>query len=426
MIKHFQLGNQSQVILAPRQETEAATLLVGFRVGSRHEQEATNGISHFIEHLFFKGSKKRPNTRVISQELDGVGANFNAFTSKERTAYYIKIPKQKLELAFDILSDMLFAGLFKKSEIERERGVIIEEIKMYEDTPIYHIETILEMAVYEGHPLARDIAGPIKNIATLSRQEILAYKKRYYRADNMFIAVAGNFSEKKVRQWLRQYFDRSFGKHPEIVTDKNFAIDQAQSRVKLQFKQTDQSQLAIGFPAVGEIDPKYYHQLLLANILGGNMSSRLFTSVRERRGLAYTVRASLDEHPDVTNFCIRAGVANTKIEEAYKVIMSELRKMKKELVPKAELTKAKENLKGRLALALEDSEDQASWLMHLLMTRGHLATVAEVREKIDAVTAAQIKKAAHEIFRPDRLSLAVIGPFKSKQKFQKLATQTKI
>jgi predicted Zn-dependent peptidase len=420
-----ELKNNAKLILAPRKETDAVTLLVMFKVGSRFETRNNNGVSHFIEHLYFKGTRKRPDTFAISQELDKVGAQFNAFTGKDYTGYYIKVAKHNIELAFDVLSDMLFHSKFDSKEINRERGVIIEEIRMYKDNPLMYIGDLLEQISYKGHSLAREIAGPETVITKISRQDILKYKDEHYRSDNMIIGVGGNYSQAKLNKLIDKYFGKKFGKKQEHKFDP-FISKQAEPRVKVQYKQTAQVQLAMGFPGVGRLDKKYMTQLLLSIILGGNMSSRLFISIRERHGLAYSVRTGIDDHADSGLFSIQAGLKKDKLALAYKLIVKELSKIKKIHVSEGELKKAKDFIKGKLVLGLEDSFDYVYWLVHQMVDFGEARGIKSIEKEIDKVTSKQIQELANEIFINDKLNLAIIGPYKDSLYFNKLIKQQKI
>ena len=443
MFKTKRLKNGSTLILAPRKETDAVTLLVIFKVGSRFENKDNNGVSHFIEHLYFKGTKKRPNTNILSQELDKVGAQFNAFTGKDYTGYYIKVAKHNIELAFDILSDMLWHSKFESKEINRERGVIIEEIRMYRDNPSMYIGDLLEQIAYKGHSLAREIAGPESVVKKISRKDILKYKDVHYRADNMIISVGGNYSPAKLNKLIDKYFGKRFGKKqparavPDCEqrsgrhagrehTITPYISKQSEPRVRLQYKPTAQAQLAMGFTGLGRQDKDYMTQLLLATILGGNMSSRLFINIRERHGLAYSIIAGIDEHADSGLFYIQAGLKKDKLALAYKLMVKELSKLKSSPVPVKELNKAKDYVKGKMVLGLEDSFNYVYWLSRQLVDFDKARTIKQVQADIDKVTAKQIQDLAKQLFTQEKINLAIIGPYKDSLYFNKLIKQQKI
>lgn len=425
MFKIKELSNNAKLILAPRKETDAVTLLVMFKVGSRFETKDNNGVSHFIEHLYFKGTKKRPNTNILSQELDKVGAQFNAFTGKDYTGYYIKVAKQHIELAFDILSDMLFNSKFDAKEINRERGVIIEEIRMYKDNPLMYIGDLLEQIAYKGHSLGREIAGPETVIKKITRKSILQYKDEHYHPENMIVGVGGNYSPAKLNKLLKKYFSKKFGKKREqnIIP---YISKQLEPRVKLQYKETAQVQLAMGFAGYGRQSKEYIAQLLLSTILGGNMSSRLFINIRERYGLAYSIRAGIDEHADSGLFYIEAGLKKDKVDFAYKLILKELSKLKKEPVSIKELNKAKDYVKGKMVLGLEDSFNYVYWLFRQLVDFKKARTIEQIHIDIDKITVEEIQALAKQIFKQEKLNLAIIGPYKDSLYFNKLIKQQKI
>ena len=425
MFEIKKLSNQAQLILAPRKETNTVTLLVLFKVGSRFEDKNNNGVSHFIEHLYFKGTKKRPNTNIISQDLDRVGAQYNAFTGKDYTGYFIKVAKNNIELAFDVLADMLWHSKFDAKEINRERGVIIEEIRMYKDNPAMHIGELLEELVFKGHTLARGVAGPETVIKNINRADILKYKNEHYRSNNMLVAVGGNYSMVKLNQLIKKYFSKKVGNKQEYLITP-YISKQNQPQLKLQYKKTAQAQLALGFPALGSQSKNYITQLILATILGGNMSSRLFINIRERHGLAYSVQASIDEHADASMFYIQAGLKKDKIGLAYQLIIKELKNIQSTLIGKDELKKAKEHIKGKMLINLENSFSYIFWLSQQLMDDEQIKTIKQFHSLVDKVTPEQIQALAKEIFAQDKLNLAIIGPYKDSLYFNKLIKQYKI
>ena len=407
------------MILSPLKETKAVTVLILLPVGSRYEAKNINGVSHFIEHLLFKGTVKRPTSLDLTKELDAVGAEYNAFTGKDQTGYYIKLAADKIELAFDILSDMLFNSVFDAKEIDKERGVIVEEINMYEDNPLMYIESLLEQLAFGNQPLAQMIAGPRAVIKTVPRAKILAYKNKFYHPNQMIVTVAGQFSRPKVLTLAHKYFGQSNSRARRV----NFLpvkIKQLSPRLELKFKAIEQVNLCLGFPAYALGDPRLYPLYLLAVILGGNMSSRLFTNIRERHGLAYFINASISTYQDISLLGVQAGLDKKRIKPAISLILAELQKIKKDGVTAAELKAAQEFLKGKLILDLEDSEHVADWLGKQQLLLNKISTPEERLKKIMAVKAPQIKKAAQEIIQPQRLNLALIGPFKDKKIFTPL------
>ncbi len=410
------LANNVQLITTPIVGTQTASLLVMVKVGSRQESGRIIGISHFIEHIMFKGTENRPTTSDISKELDGVGAEFNAFTGKDYTGYYIKSDAKHLSLAIDILSDMLTASKFDAKEIEREKGVIVEEINMYEDNPIMHVEDLLENIMYSPHQLGVDIIGTRETVRGMSREDMITFKERFYGGDNVVISLAGNFTDSHIVEIEKSFTFKS--DHEDMVIDK-IVINQNSPRVSVSYKETEQTQLAMGLPAYSYTDKRLPALSLLSLILGGNMSSRLFISIRERSGLAYSIRSGIDVHEDIGALVIRAGLDKSRIEDAIKLILVELKKIK-EGVTEDELAKAKECLFGRTAIDLEDSSSVSSWYATQYLMTGEMLTPAEKNAKLSAVTLEDIIAVANDVIDLNKISLAIIGPFKDDEIFKNL------
>lgn len=423
MHQKFTLKNGARLILVPYDATNAATVLVFFRIGSRYETPALNGASHFIEHLMFKGTRRRPNTTIISRELDSVGAEYNAFTSKDHTGYYIKIRADRLDLACDMLGDMLFHSLFVPVETDRERKVIVEEIHMYEDNPMMFVEELFEQNLYDGSSLGWRISGTRQTVEAIKRQEMIRYRDRHYRPSEMVIAIAGQVPENVVA-----LVERTFGTvtEPKSARPKPFAPFRVSStkftkpRLKVHFKETEQVQLALGFPAFGHGHQRLPAQTLLSVILGGNMSSRLFIQLRERRGLCYFVRASGNPYEDVGNFLIQSGLSRDRLPEALRTLIAELRKIRTSGVTDKELDRAKEYLRGKITLGLEESNELADWYGRQELFLRKMETPEEKMNRIAAVTRAEVGQLAREIFQTSRLRAALIGPFKDEKPFIKL------
>lgn len=416
--KRLKFKNGLRIILAPMAETKAVTVLILFKVGSRYEKKEINGISHFIEHMMFKGTKKRPTTLDISKELDGVGAEYNAFTAKDHTGYYIKLNYEKLALALDILSDILYNSKFDNQEIEREKQVIVEEINMYEDNPLMYIGDLFEQTLYGHQSLGWLISGQKDGVKKIIRSKILDYQKKYYQPVNMLIGVAGRF-DRDILKLIKKYFQLEIPSQPPSSFRK-IKIIQKKPQLKLNFKETEQVNVCLGFPSYSYFDERIYPLYLLSVILGGNMSSRLFISIRERRGLAYFIRSSVNIYQDTGNLVIQAGLDKKRLNEAIFAILDELKKIKKEKVDNLELTKAKEYLKGKLILELESSENVTSWLsrQELLMNK-ILTPQAQIR-KLDKVSSDDIQKVAKDVIKESKINLAMIGPYKEPEKFKKL------
>ena len=422
--KKTTLSNGLRLITVPMEHVQSVTVLILVGAGSRYEKKQISGLSHFLEHMAFKGTKRRPSALAISSEIEGIGGEFNAYTSKDQTGFYVKAANKHLAVLVDVLSDMLLNSKFETAEIERERGVIIEEINLYEDTPSRKIGEIYEELLYGDTPLGWDIGGKKETIGKIQRDDFLDYIKGLYAPENTVVVIAGgikNLSSKiynLIEKWLGDWRNK---------TSWSFAAaqdKQLKSAVKVVYKKTEQAHLALGVRGYNFFHPDRYILAVLSTILGGGMSSRLFIQVRERRGLAYYVYSLAEHYADVGHFVSRAGVDLDKIEEAIKVILEEYEKVKSEngkwKVENEELTKAKEFLKGRLILELEDSRVMASVFGTSEISEGKVRTPKEIMAEIDKVTLADLKRVASDIFRPEKLNLAVIGPFKDGQKFEKL------
>lgn len=403
------LKNGLRIVLVPERDARTATVMVMTGTGSRYESERENGLAHFLEHMFFKGTARRPSAKSISEELDSIGSHYNAFTAKERTAYYAKVASRYLDTALDVISDIFLHSTLPGREIAKERGAIIQEIDMYEDMPMRTIDNVFDALFFGGaHPLGRTILGPKENIRVFTRKDFATYLKRNYTPLNTVVCVAGSFSEEKALAKIRKEFGRlPHGNPPDCIS---FAAEQSAPRVAIKYKKTDQTQLMLGVPAYPFLHADEYALAVLTTILGGGMSSRLFTEVREKRGLAYSVHACAEKYPDTGYMAVQAGVEHGKLESAIKVILAEFRKIKRTSVSAKELSKAKAYIKGTSALALEASdaiaENAASSLIHI----GRVRELEEIHKGIDAVRAVDVQRVARDILRSERLSLAVIGP----------------
>ena len=418
MYKKEILKNGLTVLKVPIPSAQSVLVDIFVKVGSRSEDKRVNGISHFLEHLFFKGSRAYPTAQKLSHALDAIGAEYNANTGKEHTQYYIKAAKKHQKFIFEVLSDMLKNPIFAAEEIEREKGVIIEEINMYEDTPMRHVEDVLEEVMWPRHPLGRNIAGTRDVIRKISRQDILDYVGTYYKPKNLIIAVTGAYDEKLLDKMVREYWD--------ALPDGNFPAwerakyRQTQTAVKVEPKKTEQYHLALGFRSYDHNDPRDIPQMILATILGGGMSSRLFTEIRERQGWAYYVRATPGSYQDTGNFVIQAGVRVDKLEDVVKTLTRELRKIKNEPIPPRELNKAKEYLKGTLTLSLEAHEAKLGWYLEQVAFRKEILEPQILMKRIDAVSAASVRKVAQDVFQNKKMNLSVIGPKFPEAKLLKL------
>lgn len=395
-------------------------MLIMVAAGSRYENRKNNGISHFLEHMAFKGTEKRPNALAISSLIDGMGGEFNAFTGKETTGYYIKSANSRIDTSLDVLSDMLQHSKLDPNEIEKERGVIIEEINMYEDMPARKIGDIYEELLYGDTPMGWDIAGFKENIRTITREDFQTYMSSLYSADNMTVVVAGGIDEKKTLQTIEQFF----GAMKKFPASKFLPLKEAQSKPEMLIKQkqTEQTHVAIGVRTVSVHSEKRHPLSVLAAILGGGMSSRLFHEVREKRGLAYYVRSHSDEYADAGSLVSFAGVDPKRADEAIKVMLEEYARVGQGSMglTDEELTKAKEYLKGHLVLELEDSRSVAGFYAHQELLEDKIENPNDLIADIDAVTRDDVEAVGKEFFKNNGLNLALIGNFQNTAALEEL------
>jgi predicted Zn-dependent peptidase len=405
-------------------QTRTATIMVMTGTGSRFETEHENGLAHFLEHMFFKGTKKRPSARQISEELDTIGSVYNAYTSKDRTAYYAKVSNRYIDTAIDVISDMFLHSTLPPAEVTKERGAILQEIDMYEDMPMRTVSDVFDALIFSddaepsSHALARTILGPKENIRRFTRADFQAYLKRNYLPGNTVVCVAGAFSQAKVLKKIRADFSQP--QADELPIHVPFTATQSAPRVAIKQKATDQTQLILGVPAYPYGHRDEYALSVLTTILGGGMSSRLFIEVREKRGLAYTVSAWTDKYPDAGYLAVQAGVEHAKLSKTIATILSELRKLKRTAVSQTELNKAKAYIRGTKTLSLETCDEIAGNAASSILNFGKVRTLEEYMAGIDAVTSADLTRVARDIFKTERLNLAVIGPHTNRDSLSSL------
>lgn len=413
--KHV-LDNGLRVFLAPMHETQAVTILFLIGVGSRYETAKQNGLSHFLEHMFFKGTKQRPTTLDISQELDALGAEYNAYTSEERTGYYVSAAAEHFPIAFDVLTDMLYNSVFDPKEIEKEKGVICEEIKMYFDNPMTYLNEIDKLLLFGDTPLGRDIAGKAETVKAFSKADFRSYQEQYYGPESTILVIAGN----PAADWLALV--ESSLSHLPAGKAKAFKRQELSDTppVIIGHKPIDQAHLSLSHYGLNHRDKRMPALEVLSNILGGTMSSRLFVEVRERRGLAYYVRSSIDSYHDTGNVSCCAGVDPKKLPEALAVIIDEINKLKTEPVSPIELERAKQNIKGRLSLQLEDSHSIARYLANDELELGQILSPEDYIKRIEKVSQADIMELAKALLGSEKRRLAIVGPLDTKEE-QELA-----
>jgi len=412
-INQVTLPNKARLAVTPMKSTEAVTVIIMVRAGSRYETKNINGIAHFLEHMFFKGGERYLTPRSVAEAIDGVGGTFNAFTGEEYVGYYIKVAKEKIELAFDVLSDMLLNAKFDTEALNRERGVILEEYNMYKDTPMALIQDLFTQVLFGDQPLGWPIIGQKSVINSVKREDFIAYQNKYYTASNIVVSVAGNTSMLEVKKLVKKYlpFKKSGKKNMPLLY--SVTKSKPSKKIKVIYKKTEQAHFQLGVPLFGAQHPDRYVSTVLSVILGGGMSSRLFASIRERQGLAYYVGASANHYTDTGCFVVRAGVTVSKLDQAIKIVLEEFKEISTELVTSKELKKAKENMIGNMVLRVESSEAVATGVATMELLFDKIETIPEIKRKIRAVTAKQVQNLAKRIFKDNKLVLVVIGPYKN-------------
>lgn len=418
LMQHELFKNGLRVVTKKLANTQAVTVLILTGAGSRYETKKINGISHFLEHMFFKGAKKYKSAKEVSEAIDEVGGDFNAFTGKEYVGYYVKVAKQHADVAMDVLADMLIHSRFDSAEIDKERGVIMEEYNMYQDTPMYQVGWDFERLIYGDQPMGWDQVGTKELINGVTRQDFLDYKHALYTPDNLVVSVAGNLEHKKVSEMVKNYFHFEDGtktlQHAPLTTNKS------KERVFLQHKKTEQAHVVVGFPAYSEEHKDHYALKVLAVILGGGMSSRMFLGVREAKGLSYYINTSTDDYTDTGIISTRAGVDVKRAALAVEAICDEYKKIRGEKIEARELRKAKEYLKGKLVLRLEDSEEYAHLIGKNELLYKKMRSPEEIAEMLEKVTAEDVARVSEELFTNENLRLAAIGPYQDKAEFEKV------
>jgi len=409
---HLQkLANQLQVVTVPMAHVKSVTVLALVKAGTRLETEKTNGISHFLEHMVFKGTRKYASALKLASAVDAVGAEINAFTSKEYTGFYVKSAADHLALALEIVGELVFNPLMPEKELETERGVILEEIRMYEDQPMAKIKMDFETLLYSNTSLGWLTLGREENINNLSLQDFSSYRKRLYRPRRMLLALAGNDQAVKgSAKLVKQYFGEQGGNLTDMEVNKKLVFNQSQPGEKIIRKKTEQAHLCLGVRTYAKGDSRRYRLAVLSSLLGGGMSSRLFTEIREKRGLAYYVRSGVQTYSDNGYLVMQAGTEAKNIKQVVKLALSEFNKVKQGRFSLKELKKAKEYLKGQFVLSLEDSQSLADLYGEDILIEGKPRTPAEIIKATNQVTKEEVQAVAEEIFIDQRLNLAVITP----------------
>lgn len=411
------LPNGLTVVTAPKSGTQAATVLMFIKVGSRYETARQAGLAHFLEHVIFKGTKKRPSTLHISRELDSVGAEYNAFTGKEYTGVYAKVDKQHIELAVDVVTDMVYNATFDVEELEKEKGVVLEEINMYEDSPSDIASSVFEQHLYGGHALGRMIIGNKQSVTDFARKDVVDFYKKYYQPKNMVLSISGNISE-DIEKLIKKYAKKKTNRPTKKASV--FTLKKKPTPVFIKQKTTEQAHLILGLPVPVKYGHKDLYALRLTNIIfGSSMSSRLFINIRERQGLCYYVYSTTHVYTDTANWYVGAGVDTSRTEKAIALIHREWKKLAQG-VTRTEVAQARSYLMGKLALGQEDSANTAEWYARKALFGQKLESPQDALKKIENITHKEVNHAIKKYCKLNKLQLTIIGPFEDTTQFKKI------
>jgi len=412
-VKKTSFSNGLRLLAIPGKDVKTLTLLVIVGVGSHYENKKNNGISHFLEHVMFKGTEKRPSTKDLSEELDSIGAEYNAFTSNEATAYYIKAASFHADQMFDILSDMVLHSKFEEKEIEKEKGVIIEEVNMINDVPMDKAGMLFDKASFGDQPAGWPVIGTKENISSFSQKDFLDYYQKFYTSKNTLVIVSGDIKPQEAIAKTRKYFGNT--KRGEKNKKADVIKKQDKPQLLIEKSGTDQTHLVVGFKGYDIFSEKRFAARVLASVLGGNMSSRLFLEIREQRGLAYYIGTTVDSLLDSGMFYTRAGIKNENVEDALKAILEEHKKIKEKGITTKELNKTKDYLISKMILGLETSDELADFFGRQEIFRKQITSPKRLASQIKRVTIGDVQKVAHEMFVPQKLVLAAVGPVDEKK-----------
>ncbi len=412
MYKKAVLSNKLRIISNELKDRESVAIGIWVGVGGRFESDEMKGAAHFLEHILFRGSLKY-SCNEIKGMIEGVGGTLNAFTGEEQTCYYAKVPAKHFESTLDVLCDMVFFPLIQKNDLERERSIILEEIKMYNDLPQYHVLELLDSLVWPDHPLGKSLAGSKETVGGMTQTGLRKFHKKYYTPDNVIVSVCGNFTHEAVAETLEHKLG-NFRDQPREGFEP-FKGSQKKARTRFFFKQTEQMHLALGFPSLKADHPDIYAQTVLNVMLGGNMSSRLFDELREKRGLAYSIYSTVKAYDDTGLFMIKAGVDNQKLVDALELVLKVLGKIRRGTIPEKEFVRAREYFLGQFLLGLEDTMEHMMWIGESMIERNRIRTLGEVIYRTNALTTDDIRRVANNIFKEKHLNLAVVGPLREEQ-----------
>ena len=406
MYKKTEFDNGLKLVTNHMPGMESLAISIWIKTGSRNEDARNSGVSHFLEHMLFKGTSSR-NCRKLKEDIEGRGGSLNGFTSEEMSCFLAKMSFKHSDIALDVLSDMVLNASIDHKEVERERGVITEEIRMYQDLPNHHVHDILAEIMWPGNMLGLPIAGSIDSVSAILRNDIVEYRNINYIHENITVVLCGNLKHDNLESKIKKIFkNKTKGKAIPVSVFHN---NQSKPRIKILHKDTEQAHLCIGLHSFGRNHSDRYTLSLLHIILGANMSSRLFENIREKKGLAYEIGAEVKKYADTGAFVVHAGTEHKKAGEAISCILKELREIKKEYVTAGELKRAKEFFKVQLLMALEDTVERMLWLGEHVVSLNKLPDREEIIKKIEAVTAEDIKNVANKIFNTSGLNIAIIG-----------------
>jgi predicted Zn-dependent peptidase len=411
------LENGIRVVTAPMPQVGSVSCFVMLAAGSRYETPESNGIAHFAEHMFFKGTERRPTARTIAAEIDAIGGEFNAFTGKELTGYYVRCATETRDVALDVLSDMLLHSRFDPEEIEKEKGVILEEMNVYLDTPQRYVGNVYDRLLYADQPLGWDILGTRETIESATRETFTTYLDTWYRPERMVVGVGGRLGDglvERLEELLGGIEPRETGAAAPVELPPDG------SPVLIHTKASEQAHLILGVRGYPIGHPNRYALQLLSVVLGAGMSSRLFTEVREKRGLGYYVHAGATSYTDVGTFYASAGVDVNRIDEAITTILGELRKIAAEPVPAEELEKARGYAKGRFVLRLESPQGAIQYGLRREVLENEIEEPDDLLARLDEVTVEDVQRVAQDLFDGKRLYLAIVGPFDDPAHFEQL------
>ena len=418
MFKKTTLLNGLRILTVPQDDTQTVTVLVLVGTGSKYEKKEENGISHFLEHMFFKGTKERPTPLDIAETLDKVGGEYNAFTGEEYTGYYAKVEASQLETALSWVSDIFMNSLLPAQEMEKEKGVIAEEINMIVDNPMSYVQVLWPKLLYGDQPAGWSISGTKESVRKIGREALSLYREKQYVASNTIVVVAGKINEEKVIDLVKKHFADI---KSELPLGKLQVIEEQKvPNVLIHSRKTDQTHFCLGVRTYNLFHPSKYPLQILGKVLGGMMSSRLFTEVREKLGAAYYIRTETYSDTDTGYLVTESGVDNSKVEQAISTVLNEYKKIATRKVGDRELQKSKSYIKGKMALSLESSDEKAFFFGGQELLEKKILTPEEIYREIDKVTGDDILKVGKDIFENQKLNLALIGPYDDKEKLQKL------